>query len=130
MFNYVTLIVIEKTKGVTSMKHLKTFSALICLTVLLGFSVTAYAASKERSFTYNFKHQLAVSGSYSATKSTADFSIFTTSNGGKDTYFTVKQFKYNLFGANTYQKKTTITCRKNSSGFCSLGTSKKNIIHI
>lgn len=90
----------------------------------MGFSVTAYAASQSRSFTYNFKNQLAVSGSYKANKSNAYFSIYTTSNGGKDTYFTIKQYKYKFWGANTYQRQSTISCVAKKSGSCSLTTTK------
>lgn len=96
----------------------------MCLFVLLGFSVTAYAASNTRNFTYNFKHQLAVSGKYQASKKSVNFSIYTTSNSGKDSYFTIKQFKYRFIGANEYQRKATITCRKGKKGASSLTTTK------
>ena len=109
------------------MKQLKIFSILVCITVLLAFPVTVYAASQTRAYTYNFKHQVAVNGSYKANKSTAVFWITTTSNSGNDEYFTVKQYKYKFWGANTYQGEANISCVANSSDTCSLNTTKGTV---
>ena len=104
------------------MKKFKFISAVLCLTVLLGFSVTTYAASKERAFTYNFKHQIAVQGTYKANETVAEFYIYTTTNRGSDTFFRVKQYKYNFWGVNPYQRQAEINCCANSSGYCSITT--------
>lgn len=106
------------------MKRLKIFSTILCCIVLLGFSVTAYAASQTRAFTYNFKHQLAVKGYYTSNQNSVNFSIHTTSNGGTDGYFTIKQFKYRFWGANTFQRSKVISCGRNQSGSCSLAATK------
>lgn len=106
------------------MKVIKKMSIVMCIMVIMGVSVTAYAASKTRAFTYNFKHQLAVKGNYKATKSDVDFSIYTTSNSGEDTYFQIKQFKYNFWGANSYKRSGYINCKAKSKGSCSIETDK------
>lgn len=104
------------------MKRFKLFSTLLCVMVLLGFSVTAYAASQVRGFNYEFKHQLSVSGTYKANRSTAHFYIFTSKNDGKDTYFTIKQYKYKVLGTNTYQRQANISCQSGTAGSCYLNT--------
>jgi len=96
------------------------FFSFLLLSLTLS-SAVVFAASTY-SFTYNLKHQLSVNGKKTATKSTADFSFSTTSNGGSDTYFTVKQFKYNALGTDTYLDSETISCTANSSDTCSFST--------
>ena len=106
------------------MKFLKTFSIFLCIAVLLGFTVTSYAASNSKSFTYDFKHQLSVKGNFKATKSTVDFSIFTTTNESDEDYFKIKQFEYRLIGYNPYVQTVKISCKANEWGNCSISTKK------
>jgi len=44
------------------MKKIRKVTMILCFIVLLGFPISAYAATKTRTFTYNFKHQLGVNG--------------------------------------------------------------------
>ncbi|WP_176762409.1 hypothetical protein [Eubacterium oxidoreducens] len=105
-----------------SVKKLKLFSILLCIIFLLSFSLTVYAA--EKPFTYNFRHELTMNGHFKAKKSSATFSIHTTTNKSSSNYFTIKQFKYHPFNNNEYVTKKTIYCKKNSDGDCSFSTKK------
>ena len=90
-------------------KILKRMSVVFCLCMVFSYSVVSAAGSY--SFTYNFKHQLAMKEKKTATKESADFYIYTTSNGGEDTYFTIEQYKYKALGTNTYVDSKTINCQ-------------------
>lgn len=101
-------------------KNLKRIIVFVCLCMIFSY-ITVYAAGSY-SFTYNFKHQLTVDGKKTATKDSADFSIYTTSNSGNDTYFTIEQYKYSLLGSNTYIGSENINCQANQRGSCSFTT--------
>ncbi|GHU41574.1 hypothetical protein FACS1894111_04080 [Clostridia bacterium] len=99
---------------------LKRIGVLTCLGVMLSYA-TVYAATTY-SFTYNFKHQLSVSGTQKATQSSANFNIYTTTNGSSENWFDVKQFKPKLIGSDEYITSRSIDCKVNSSGSCSFPT--------
>lgn len=60
------------------------------------------ALASSYTFTYNFKHQLAVSGNKKASGSTATFSCTTTSNESSESSFAIQQYQVTAIGANTY----------------------------
>ncbi|MFV0323277.1 MAG: hypothetical protein ACK5LF_02720 [Bacteroides xylanisolvens] len=77
----------KQKKGIKSKKGI---GALLFLGIMLCFNLSVYAAGN-RAFTYDFKHQLALKGSYTATKSDATFQFYTDYNGS-DGYLQVRQY--------------------------------------
>ncbi|MDO5556582.1 MAG: hypothetical protein Q4G09_08390 [Clostridia bacterium] len=105
------------------MKLKKSVLSMMVVSTIGLSSITAYAAST-KSFTYDFKHMLAVSGKQKATQTKAHFSCTTTSNGGSDTYFTIKQYKSKFFGDDEYLDSDTIKCGVDQTDTCSFETAK------
>ncbi len=104
------------------LKFKRTKAILLAMLIVMSFGMVVNAASYN--FTYDFKHQLAMSSKKKATRSTAKFDIYTTSNGGSDTYFTIQQYKYKLIGTNPYVASERINCKAKESGSCSFSTTK------
>ena len=91
-------------------------------TLLFSFSVQVFAASY--GFTYKFKHQIAMKSKKTATRSSAIIKCTTTSNGGKDRYFSVEQYKHNALGTNTYITFSRIGCKLNQTDSATFKTTK------
>lgn len=92
---------------------------ILSLSLLVCFG-TAEAAGKH-SFSYKFKHQLDVDGTFKATKSTANFSIYTTTNNSTSNTFTIKQFEYGFF-SDSFVTSKGIGCKKDSTGTANFDT--------
>lgn len=91
-------------------------------TLLFSFSTQVFAATKV--FTYNFKHQLAMKGKQTATRSTSVIECTTRSNGGTDSSFKVEQYKYSAIGTNTYITSSRIGCKPKQVDSATFKTTK------
>ncbi len=102
------------------MKKKKRVGVLLCLGMVLCFNLSVYA-SGNRAFNYDFRHQVALSGSYTATKDSATFQFYTEYNGSSSDV-EIQQYLYHAWGGDDYIQSTYTDCAQGERRDCSLSS--------